>query len=167
MTDSISDCQASGPEQELQSRIVEQMGDKVRVDIVRARRLMATAVGREELLAALRYLRDVHGFTHVSTITGLDSGSNLEALYHLSNGSLVLTIRLAVPRQEPNLLTITDILPGAILYERELQDMFGFRVEGIPDPRRYVLPEDWPEGVYPLRKDCPLTPGNTGKPTSE
>jgi len=45
------------------------------------------------------------------------------------------------------------VIPGSILYERELQDLMGFRVKDHPDPRRFNLPEDWPEGVYPLRKD--------------
>jgi Ni,Fe-hydrogenase III component G len=31
--------------------------------------------------------------------------------------------------------------------------MFGITVENIPDPRRLVLPDDWPDGQYPLRKD--------------
>jgi NADH:ubiquinone oxidoreductase subunit C len=32
-------------------------------------------------------------------------------------------------------------------------DMFGMTVDHIPDPRPLVLPDDWPAGNYPLRKD--------------
>jgi Ni,Fe-hydrogenase III component G len=32
-------------------------------------------------------------------------------------------------------------------------EMFGVVCEGTPDPRRIFLPDDWPQGVYPLRKD--------------
>jgi Ni,Fe-hydrogenase III component G len=32
-------------------------------------------------------------------------------------------------------------------------EMFGIVVSGTPDPSRLYLPEDWEEGVYPLRKD--------------
>jgi Ni,Fe-hydrogenase III component G len=45
------------------------------------------------------------------------------------------------------------VIPGAILYERELQDMFGIVVEGLPDPRPLLLCDDWPAGEHPLRKD--------------
>ena len=38
-------------------------------------------------------------------------------------------------------------------FERELSEMFGVTVVGIPNPERLYLPDDWPEGVYPLRKD--------------
>ena len=31
--------------------------------------------------------------------------------------------------------------------------MFGVKVEGLPAGRHYPLPEDWPQGEYPLRKD--------------
>jgi Ni,Fe-hydrogenase III component G len=43
-------------------------------------------------------------------------------------------------------------VPTATLYERELQEMFGFVIEETPVPDRLVLPDDWPAGVYPLRK---------------
>jgi Ni,Fe-hydrogenase III component G len=31
--------------------------------------------------------------------------------------------------------------------------MLGLTVTGTPDPSRLFLPDDWPDGVYPLRKD--------------
>ncbi|MGB9006057.1 MAG: NADH-quinone oxidoreductase subunit C, partial [Candidatus Aminicenantales bacterium] len=53
----------------------------------------------------------------------------------------------------PHLPSICSVIPGAVFYERELQDMFGIVVDNIPDPRRLVLPDDWPEQNFPLRKD--------------
>ena len=50
-------------------------------------------------------------------------------------------------------LFLAGVIPGAVLYEREIQEMFGIVVEGIPDGRRLNLPDDWPDGVFPLRKD--------------
>jgi Ni,Fe-hydrogenase III component G len=148
-------------EEELQQKIREQFGDRIAVTIARPRRVTAVTLVAD-LKPALRWLKDSVGYYHLSTITGLDRGENFEALYHLNNGDIELTLRTAVPRTDPHLPTITDIIAGAILYERELQDMFGFVVDGIPDSRRYVLPEDWPDGVYPLRKDYKYVPAGDG-----
>ncbi len=89
----------------------------------------------------------------VSTITGLDRGDRFEVLYHLTGASAALSVRIFTPREAPRIPSICAIVPGAILYERELQDMFGLVVEGIPDPRPLLLPDGWPAGAFPLRKD--------------
>jgi Ni,Fe-hydrogenase III large subunit len=49
--------------------------------------------------------------------------------------------------------SVTPVLPAAHWYEREVQDLLGLVPEGHPDPRRLVLHEAWPAGVFPLRKD--------------
>ena len=37
--------------------------------------------------------------------------------------------------------------------ERELMDLLGAKVEGLPAGKRYPLSDDWPTDEYPLRKD--------------
>lgn len=51
--------------------------------------------------------------------------------------------------------SITPLIPGASWAEREFQDLIGVKADGLPDPRRLVLPDDWPEGMHPLRRDFP------------
>jgi Ni,Fe-hydrogenase III component G len=66
----------------------------------------------------------------------------------------VLNLRVHPPSLEDSAVpTLSGLIPAAGIYERELQEMFGVVVEGIPDPSRFLLPEDWPDGVFPLRKD--------------
>ena len=107
----------------------------------------------ENLLDAVRTLREDFGFTYLATITGLDRGDSFELLYHFADACLCLTVRFSIPRDAARIPTITGIIPGAVLYERELQDVFGIQVENIPDNRSLLLPDDWPPGNYPLRKD--------------
>jgi len=93
------------------------------------------------------------GFTHLSTITGLDSAKGFEIMPHLSRSGAVLTVKVTVPREDPTVETITDLIPGAILYEREIHDLVGVVFRGHPGLERLVLHEGWPEGVHPLRKE--------------
>jgi Ni,Fe-hydrogenase III large subunit/Ni,Fe-hydrogenase III component G len=45
--------------------------------------------------------------------------------------------------------------PAANWFEREVMDFFGLAPEGHPNPQRVALHEDWPDGIWALRKDCP------------
>ena len=43
--------------------------------------------------------------------------------------------------------------PSADWHEREAEDLFGMTFEGHPRLGEFVLHEDWPEGVNPMRRD--------------
>lgn len=127
--------------------------DKIQEIALTAPRRVQLKVAREQLNAVLTYLKEQFGFTHVGTISGVDLGENFEVVYHMSNDIATVNVRILTPRSEPKIPSICVVIPGAILYERELQDMFGLVVENIPDPRPLLLADDWPAGQYPLRKD--------------
>ena len=59
--------------------------------------------------------------------------------------------RTRVPRDRPQLPTISTVFPGANWHERETHDFFGIRFEGHPDLSPLLLPED--ATYHPLRKD--------------
>jgi len=101
----------------------------------------------------IRYAMKDLGLLHFSTITGVDKGTEFEAIYNLFGNKTGLSIGIRVNRDDPKIETVTDIVPGAVCYERELQDFFGFVVKDIPDGRRLIIPDKWPEGQFPLRKD--------------
>ncbi|MBE3110669.1 MAG: NADH-quinone oxidoreductase subunit C [Acidobacteria bacterium] len=106
-----------------------------------------------ELVPVVTLLRDKYDCAYLATISGVDKGDTFEFLYHFASPVANINLRTEFPKSEPCIASICAVIPGAVLYERELQEMFGVKVEGIPDPRRLVLPDDWPEGQYPLRKD--------------
>jgi len=62
-------------------------------------------------------------------------------------------VRAQIPPHQPEFPSVTPKVPAAIWYEREVRDMFGLKPIGLPDERRLVLPDDWPDNLYPLRKD--------------
>jgi len=95
------------------------------------------------------------GFKHLSTITGVDAGKDFEILYHLAyKGAVELTLGVSVPKGEPHIPTVADLIPIALFYEREVHEFFGVIFDGHPDLSPLLLPDGWPKDVYPLRKDC-------------
>jgi formate hydrogenlyase subunit 5 len=102
----------------------------------------------------------------LSTITGVDLGNEIELNYHMACGGTV-TLKNRVSREKPVTRTITDILPGANLYEREVFDLLGVTFEGHPNLERLMLPENWPKGDYPLRRDWKPNANPEGESNSE
>lgn len=64
-------------------------------------------------------------------------------------------LRVPVPADSPAFTSLANAFPAVNWQEREVQDLFGLRLIGHPNPRRCALHDDWPE-VYPLRKDFAL-----------
>ncbi len=64
-----------------------------------------------------------------------------------------VTIRAEVPKDNPKIQTIVDLIPGAAFHEFEVSDLLGVVFEGNEFKGHFVLSENWPEGIYPLRKD--------------
>ena len=89
--------------------------------------------------------------------TGIDSDDCFEVLYHYAydQTSCVITLKAFIrDREKPAIESITPFLPAAEWIEREIHDLLGIDFENHPDMRRLILSDDWPEGVYPLRKDA-------------
>lgn len=121
--------------------------------IIRPRRI-TTEIARDKVLEVFGYLFNEHKFDFISTITGLDSGENLEFIYHINNNEgIMINAKVFAPKTDAVVKSVLEIYPGAIFYEKELEGMFGVKVDGLPAGRHYPLPEDWPQDEHPLLKD--------------
>jgi Ni,Fe-hydrogenase III component G len=115
-------------------------------------------VEREGLRPAVQKLIAIH-FPHFVVIAAEDRGEEIVLpyvfrLYHgKRHAEVMVTVSVHLPKAEPTVPSICDLIPGVLISEREKQEMMGVVVEGIPDGRRMFLPDDFPEGVYPWRKD--------------
>jgi NADH-quinone oxidoreductase subunit C len=95
-------------------------------------------------------------FDQLSCVTGIDNGpaaGTMEVVYHLYSipFNQSLAIKVILPRDKPEVASLSGLWKSANWLEREVFDMFGITFSGHPDLRRILMPADW-EG-FPLRKD--------------
>ncbi len=153
--------------QELADRFVQKFGSLVSDVRVQERcegvkklpqKTVWMTIPRETINEAIAELISID-YPHLGVIAASDNGDMIDLLYHLQvffggkheEISVVFTVQ--VPKSDPRVSTISGLIPGAVYSEREKQDMMGVTVDGIPDARRIFLPDDFPENVYPWRKD--------------
>lgn len=106
-----------------------------------------------EVAKALRYDKD-EPMDFMRDIVGMDWGESLGALYYLESTVTYHQIILktfTTDRENPFLVSVSDLWKTALIKEREVYDFFGIRFLNHPDMRRLFLREDWVG--YPLRKD--------------
>jgi len=87
--------------------------------------------------------------------SAVDDFDRIEILYHFSYdpSGVVITVRTILnDKDNPRIDTITHITSSAWWIEREIHELFGVEFDGNKDLRPLLLPDDWPKGVYPMRK---------------
>jgi NADH-quinone oxidoreductase subunit C len=117
-------------------------------------------VTAEQLSDAAALLHDdpTLQFDYPADLTAWDSGEEFVLWYRLHamarNRTAILKVKL--PRDAPQVPTVTPVWPGMNWHERECFDLYGIRFLGHPDQHddmlmRILLPEDW-QG-HPFRRD--------------
>jgi len=129
--------------------------------------------------AALFLFKDLGARFNIAT--GLDARRHLEILYHftLEDINLLLSLRVKLPKPfktsspaatgggpmdsppttggndgfVPEIDSLAPLFEAANWVEREIHELLGINFRGHPDMRKLLLSDDWPEGVYPLRRD--------------
>jgi Ni,Fe-hydrogenase III component G len=141
-------------EEKIKKELSERFGlSTEQIHVARERRV-SLEVPYDQFRRVFEHIVNGMDFRHLCTITGLDDGDTLAFIYHVARADgAVLSLKTRVPKANPVLQTILDIFPGGLIYERELVDLLGARVEGLPEGHSYPLPEGWPAGQHPLRKD--------------
>ena len=73
---------------------------------------------------------------------------------HLSPAEVIFWQHgFCIPQNGGVLPRLCEVAPGAEVFERKLRKMFGIEITGLHTPDRLYLTDEWPESVYPMRKD--------------
>ena len=126
-------------------------------------------VGIADAIPVLRALHDEPRFAFeiLMDLCGVDTGEELQIVYHLASFSSSDWLRVIVPgvdRNAPRVNSLVSLWPGAEWMEREAYDMFGIVFEGNRDLRRIYMPDDYVS--HPLRKDFHLADDASRSPAA-
>ena len=121
---------------------------------------LTVEIAPENILEALRRVKEDLKFERLSTVTGVDrypEEPRFEVVYHLQSiaGKQRLRLKARVSGENPEIESACGVYRAANWYERETFDLYGVKFLHHPNLTRIMLPDDW-EG-HPLRKDVPVT----------
>jgi NADH:ubiquinone oxidoreductase subunit C len=112
-------------------------------------------VDKSVLVSLCTYMRDSLDFEHVTSVSGVDwlEEKKMQVVYHITSYANKVTAELVVdlPRDKPEVDSITFLWGGANWHERETWDMFGIVFVGHPKLVRLLNPDG--TEVFPFRKD--------------
>ncbi len=135
---------------EMVANAVEGVGE---AEQVRANRIRVRTA-RDDVREAIRRVQRVLPCDRLISISTVDTTTAIELHYHLTGPHrTIVTVTVELPRDEPEIETVSDLLPSAGLYERQIHDLFGVVFRGHPGLTRLILNDDWPADEHPLRKD--------------
>lgn len=98
--------------------------------------------------------RQINGSYALYYAISMEGSKMTEADDFAPEDKCFITVKTLIPGSDPTFPSVTPLVPACVWYEREAYDMFGLVAEGLPDKRRLVLSDDWPDGLHPLRKDA-------------
>lgn len=119
--------------------------------------MLIASVPKERLVEAVQHIHGELGGRFItscgSDMRKLNGCYRVSQLFGLDADKTFLVLFTDIDPADPTIPSITELIPGAGWAEREVRDLIGVEPLGHPDPRRLVLPDDWPDNLYPLRKD--------------
>jgi len=140
---------------EIVNRVTSSLGAMAQaIENPRHHRIYAT-VPREKIVDAAQAIYKEFDTRYICVIGARDAGENIELVYPfaLEKEARLIVLKTLVPKSDPNIDTITSVIPGAELYEREAFEMLGVNFIGHPQMEILFLPETWGDKGNPYRKD--------------
>jgi formate hydrogenlyase subunit 5 len=129
--------------------------ETVRIDAEAAPSICHLHCGRESVAEVCAWLFADLGYAFATSIVEEDRAAGVWSLDHAfyeDAGDGWAIVQLRQPLAEMTVPSISERVHAADWHEREAEDLFGLVFEGHPKLGEFVLHEEWPEGVNPMRK---------------
>jgi NADH:ubiquinone oxidoreductase subunit C len=140
------------PTKKLADQVEAVLKDIVYKMIVQRDRRIWISTSLNNFREVIAKLIEEENYLYLTTITAVELKSEFELIYHLTFTEAIISVKVKVGQNDAELPTITDLTPGATLYEREINDMFGVKFNNHPDLSPLLLPDGWKKDICPLRK---------------
>jgi len=87
--------------------------------------------------------------------SALHTKKGFEIYYHFSKDEtgLVLNIHVILSQENPRIESLSNIFNASNWIEREIHELFGIDFINHPNMEKLLSDGNWPEGVYPYRKE--------------
>lgn len=141
------------------TKLQTQLGDAIEAVTRKSAKRLYINISPESLQEASRMMYEEFG-ARLQIATGIDTSAGFEVMYHwaLDKDDCVISLRVCVDHESPQLNSIAPMYPAAEWIEREIWELLGISFKGHPDLRHLLLADDWPEGNYPMRRKQGATP---------
>jgi formate hydrogenlyase subunit 5 len=138
----------------LPEEIAMRWPDQVRVDLDLQKSLCRMECEPSALTEVCSWLFSELGYSFASLVIEEEAAEySLRYIFYgdLENGQVHILHQ--VPKTNATVPSISHLVHAADWHEREAEDLFGLVFEGHPRLGDFVLHEEWPEGVNPMRAD--------------
>jgi NADH-quinone oxidoreductase subunit C len=110
----------------------------------------------EDIHDVAKALRDDENvkFDYLCNLGGIDTKEHFEVIYNIASISKNhrLDLKITMPYENAEVVTVQDIWPAANWYEREMWELYGINIKGHDNLKRFLLPDNWDQG-NPMRKN--------------
>jgi NADH-quinone oxidoreductase subunit C len=123
-------------------------------DAIKSNMRVSIQVSADALPEISKYFyRDLH-FRFIIA-SALESKTGFEIYYHFSDDKTgcVINLHVILPREKPEIESLTSIFESANWIEREMHELLGINFLNHPNLEKLISDGNWAEGVYPLRKE--------------
>lgn len=111
-----------------ESDLIREFRDKLKNGLIETRiqgkQRVYMKVTKESCKLVVDFLRKKFN-ARLITVNALEADSIVEIIYHFDIQGLVLSLKIATSKLTPQLCTISDIIPSAGYYEKEVAESFG------------------------------------------
>jgi len=133
--------------------VKERMKEFWPAEQVRVNRILVKTMP-DKIHDAIGAAQTLLGYNRLITISTMDNSETFELLYNLiAPHRIIITLAISLPRSQPTTPTVSDILPPAGIYERQIHDLSGITFAGSTGLKKNILNENWSGDEQPLHKE--------------